>query len=138
MVDDDAMDQQPKPRRTEEQHRQRIADLLAEVGYALPGNIVTRHMPCGKPGCRCKADPPQLHGPYHQWTRKVDGKTVTRWLSDDQLARYKPWFANARRLRELFTELEALSLLIAERTERWEPQQPPAGHQPRSPRRPAP
>ena len=80
---------------------------------------------------RCKADPPQLHGPYYQWTRKVDGKTVTRWLSPDQLARYQPWFRTARRLRELITELEALSLRIAERAEGWDPQPPPTGHQPR-------
>jgi hypothetical protein len=30
-----------------------------------------------------------LPGPYHQWTRKKDGKTATRILTDDQLADYQ-------------------------------------------------
>jgi hypothetical protein len=28
--------------------------------------------------------------PYHQWTRKIDGKTVTRRLTDEQAAVYGP------------------------------------------------
>ena len=62
---------------------------------------------CGHVNCRCHADPPQLHGPYHQWTRKKDGKTATRILTDDQLADFGPWFDNHRRLRELITERRA-------------------------------
>lgn len=108
-------------RPSDERARQRLADAIAEIGYTLPGSIVIRHMRCGKPGCRCKADPPQLHGPYISWTRRVEGKTVTRLLSPDQLARYQPWFDNARRRHELTTELEALSLRLAERAEGWDP-----------------
>jgi hypothetical protein len=37
-----------------------LADLLGEPGGALPGGIVERMMKCGKPSCRCNADPPQL------------------------------------------------------------------------------
>lgn len=117
------MDEAPRPRRGEAREHERIAAALAQTGLALPGTVVTRSMPCGKTGCRCKADPPQLHGPYHQWTRKIEGKTVTRWLSAEQAVRYQAWFGNARRLRELLTELEGLSLRVAERNEGWEPQQ---------------
>ena len=78
---------------------------LAAVGFALPGTLTERMTRCGHPGCRCHADPPRLHGPYHQWTRKKDGKTVTRILTDDQLADYQPWFDNQRRLRALVAEL---------------------------------
>ena len=67
-----------------------ISARLAGVGFALPGTLADRMTRCGHPGCRCHADPPRLHGPYHQWTRKIDGKTVTRILSDDQLADYQP------------------------------------------------
>ena len=125
------MDEAPKSRRHETREHERILAALAQTGLALPGNVVTRSLPCGKPGCRCKADPPQLHGPYHQWTRKIDGKTVTRWLSAEQAARYQPWFENARRLRQLLTELESLSLRVAERHEGWQPQQLPTGHRTR-------
>jgi hypothetical protein len=125
------MDQGATPRRGELAEHERIVAALTHTGLALPGNLVTRSLRCGKTGCRCKADPPQLHGPYHQWTRKIDGKTVTRWLSGEQAARYQAWFANARRLRELLTELESLALRIAERNEGWEPQQAPTGHRSR-------
>ena len=96
-----------------------IADRLAGAAFALPGTLADRMTRCGYPGCHCHADPPQLHGPYHQWTRKKDGKTATRILSDEQLADYGPWFDNHRRLRELITELEALSLAITEADPRW-------------------
>ena len=96
-----------------------IAARLADLSYALPGTVADRMTRCGHPNCRCHADPPQLHGPYHQWTRKKDGRTSTRILTDDQLADYQPWFDNHRRLRALIAELEALSLDIAEADPRW-------------------
>ncbi|MGH3503185.1 MAG: DUF6788 family protein [Nocardioidaceae bacterium] len=88
----------------------RIAADLTGTGYALPGTLARRYMRCGKASCRCKADPPILHGPYLHWTRTVAGKTVTRTLTPEQAERYQPWFDNARRLRELLTDLEARSL----------------------------
>jgi hypothetical protein len=94
-----------------------IAELTA--GFILPGTLTERMTRCGYANCRCHADPPQLHGPYHQWTRKKDGKTATRILSDDQRADYQPWFDNHRRLRALIAELEELSLAIAEADPRW-------------------
>ena len=96
-----------------------ITARLADLAYALPGTVADRMTRCGHPGCRCHADPPQRHGPYHQWTRKKNGRTSTRILTDEQLADYGAWFDNHRRLRELITELEALSLAIAEADPRW-------------------
>src|SRR5579859_1626713 len=92
---------------------------LAAAGFALPGTLADRMTQCGHASCRCHADPPVLHGPYHQWTRKIGGKTVTRILTDDQLADYQPWFDNQRRLRDLITELETLSQELADNDPRW-------------------
>ena len=94
-------------------HQARVREILreiAEIGYALPGSVVVRSTACGKTVCRCKADPPQLHGPYVSWIRKSDGKPITRKLTPQQAHRYRSWFDNARRLRELVAELEKLSL----------------------------
>jgi len=102
--------------------RQGIATELASVVGVLPGSVVVRHMRCGKAGCACAADPPALHGPYNQWTRTEDGKTVTRYLSDEQLARYQSWFDNARRLKDLVAKLEIASVHAIEAERR----QPPA------------
>jgi hypothetical protein len=99
--------------------QQRIARQLGDIGFALPGTITERMMRCGKRACRCKADPPQLHGPYIQWTRTVNGKTVTKLLTPQQLARYQPWLDNARRLRELASKLETLSIEAVFTAEGW-------------------
>ena len=91
-----------------------IAAELAGLGLALPGTLIERHVRCGKPGCRCHADPPVLHGPYWQWTRKVAGKTITRLVPGDQLDDYRQWLDNHHKLRALVAELEALTLAIAD------------------------
>ena len=83
---------------------------LARTGKVLPGSLQQRHTYCGKPGCACQADPPRPHGPYWQWTRKAAGKTITRRLTPEQSERYRPWIENDRRIRELLTRLEALSI----------------------------
>ncbi len=87
---------------------------IAEIDAVLPGSVLVRHKRCGKAVCRCRADPPSLHGPYIQWTRTVEGKTVSRYLTTEQLEAFKPWFDNARRLRELVRELEAISVAEVE------------------------
>ena len=96
-----------------------LNEQIAQVGFCLPGTLTARRTRCSSPGCRCRSDPPVLHGPYHSWTRKIAGKTVTRTLTPNQARRYEPWFDNARRLRALSAELEALSLKIASRAEGW-------------------
>ena len=90
------------------------ADLAAAAGPALPGTLLVRSYACGKPRCRCHADPPVLHGPYAEWTRKVAGKTVTRRLTSEELAAWQPLFDNARKIRELVAELHQLTLQAIE------------------------
>ena len=96
----------------------RFVAELAETRFALPGTLARRFMRCGKENCRCKAEPPALHGPYFHWTRTVAGKTVTRTLTPDQAARYQPWFDNARQLREHLSDLETRSLQAFDDAER--------------------
>jgi hypothetical protein len=95
---------------TTERRRAKISTEIAGLGLPLPGSLVERRTRCGNPGCHCHADPPHLHGPYLTWTRKVDNKTVTRTLNPEQAEQLRPLIQNARRLRELVAELEALAL----------------------------
>lgn len=100
--------------------RQRILGAIAELDFIAPGSV-TRREPshCGKANCGCHDDPPRLHGPYISWTRKVNNKTVTRLLTEEQLRDYQPWFDNARKLKDLATQLEALTLDVIDNDERW-------------------
>ena len=88
---------------------QALAARLGQVGFAVTGSLTRRYTTCGNPRCHCQADPPQLHGPYYQLTRKVADWTVTTRLTADQAARYAEWIANQRELRRLITEMEAIS-----------------------------
>ena len=105
--------------RSADQARAAIETALGQIGFCLPGSVTISRTRCGKPRCACKADPPALHGPYIQWTRTVNGKTVPRRLPPAQYQAYAPWFANTRRLRALTAELQALSLQEMARTEGW-------------------
>jgi uncharacterized protein DUF6788 len=93
---------------------------IAATGMVLPGSITQRRTRCGRRNCGCHADPPRLHGPYWQWTRKIAAKTICRWLSPDQHRDYTAWIDNDRRLRELLTRLEALGAAALDADPRWE------------------
>jgi hypothetical protein len=105
--------------RSADQARAAIEAALGQIGFCLPGSITICRTRCGKARCACKADPPALHGPYIQWTRTLNGKTVTRRLTPAQYQAYAPWFGNTRRLRALTAELQALSLTEMARAEGW-------------------
>jgi hypothetical protein len=118
---------QPQPHVDQQQpiaaeHQQRLQQILGELatlGFCLPGSVAERQIRCPNEGCHCHHDPPQLHGPYLAWTRKVNKKTVTRNLTPDQATRYRAWFENNRRLRQLTSELQTLSLNAAADAEQW-------------------
>ena len=95
--------------------QQKLAAQLGAIGFALPGSLTVKAYRCGKQNCRCHAEPPKLHGPYAFWTRKVNAKTQTRMLNDEELARYQPMFDNARKIRDLVSELHDLSLELVEK-----------------------
>jgi hypothetical protein len=109
----------PLDRQTRQETRQIASELaaIARTGEILPGTLSHRAMRCGRAGCHCHADPPQLHGPYWQWTRKVKNKTITRWLSPQQATDCQRAIANDRRIRELLARLEQLTIERLETTQ---------------------
>ncbi len=106
------------------------AEIAAAAGPALPGTLMVRAYACGKARCRCHADPPQLHGPYAEWTRKIGGKTITRRLTEAELADWQPLFDNAKRLRALLADLQDLTLAIVEASGDQEPHSGQNGQNP--------
>lgn len=102
-----------------ERQRQHLIAEITKLGFVLPGSLTARRTRCSTPGCHCRSEQPVLHGPYYSWTRKIAGKTVTRQLTAEQIERYTPWFEDARKLRALINQLEALSLQAAEHLNGW-------------------
>ncbi len=82
---------------------------LLEVGLIASGSLIHRYTVCANRGCHCHHDPPQRHGPYWQYTRKVDGKTVTARLTSEQAERYQEWIDNRRQLDQIIAEMDQVS-----------------------------
>lgn len=89
-------------------------DELDELHLVLRGTVAPYYTTCGKKGCRCQADPPVLHGPYYQWTSKIDGKTKTIRLRKDDVDLFKQLVANGRRLDQLVAEWIQVSMEAAQ------------------------
>ncbi len=91
-----------------------LAARLADIGLIAAGSITCRYTRCGTPGCRCHAEPAQPHGPYYQWTAKVEGKTVTRRLTETQARLYQEWIDNDRQLRALIAQMREVAAKATE------------------------
>jgi len=97
-----------------EQRYHELAAQLATIGLIHSGSITRRYTHCATPGCKCHADPPQPHGPYYQWTAKINGKTVTRRLTENEAELYQEWIDNDRRLRRLIQQMRQLAAKATE------------------------
>jgi len=91
-----------------------LKNHLHNLGFAIAGTVGERYTVCGAAGCRCQADPPQRHGPYYQYSRKVAGKTVSRRLTAEQAEQYRQWIANRRTLDEITAAIDEVSHQAAE------------------------
>ena len=72
------------------------------------------YVKCGKLYCRCKTDENAKHGPYTVWTRKVKGKTVTKYLSEKQAKLCREYIQNSKNLESIIEEMRNLSVIILE------------------------
>ena len=91
-----------------------LTSELAEIGFISPGSLVVRSISCGKPNCRCRADPPQRHGLYCQWGRAVAAKTESRRFDEPEAGLYRQWIGNRRHLEQIITRMETLSVAAGE------------------------
>jgi hypothetical protein len=107
--------------RRDDEHLGRIRTELAAlvVEGSLPGSLVVRTLRCGRQNCACHGDPPQLHGPYVQWSYSYRGKRVARWLNAEQAGRLRAQVERGRRIKELTAELDAAEIERVERAEGW-------------------
>lgn len=88
------------------------------VGFdnVCSGTLLRRYLACGKDNCRCKAQPPDLHGPYYYWSRRLDGRLVSRVLSASQAKIVGQAIRNYRKALQLLRKWEAQTVLILEAT----------------------
>jgi hypothetical protein len=94
-------------------HRE-LAAQIAQIGIVAAGSVTRRYTRCPSVGCRCNADPPTPHGPYWQWTAKVNGKTVTKRLTDREAQLYQEWIGNDRRIKNLLNQIRKVDAKATE------------------------
>jgi hypothetical protein len=75
-------------------------DLTRLDGLRM-GSLSEQYNVCGTPGCRCKASPPEKHGPYYQLSYTRKGKSTTRFIRKPNLVMVKQQLRNYARLRTL-------------------------------------
>jgi len=82
---------------------------LFHLGYFLKGTVLKRMMKCGHPNCACHRDASRRHGPYFEWTYKVNGKTVNVKLSPQAAPLYQAATKQHRQLKLALARMERLS-----------------------------
>lgn len=102
-----------RTRRQLEARIERIKRDIAKLDRIHPGSLSQQYNVCGNAQCRCKADPPQKHGPYHQVSFSWRGKSSSRFVRKEDLARVKRELRNYQLLRKLTDEWIELSLELA-------------------------
>jgi hypothetical protein len=83
---------------------EQIKTKLQKLGDLRPGTLSEQYNTCRTLGCRCKADPPQRHGPYHQLSYTRNGRSRTENVRPEDLAAIRAQLRNYAELRGLVEE----------------------------------
>ena len=86
---------------------------LVCLGDLRPGKLSQQYNVCGKADCRCKADPPQKHGPYYQLSFTRSGKSSTQFVRKEDLAVVRRQLRNYQRLQELIDRWITLGMELS-------------------------
>lgn len=76
-----------------------LAQELSKPAPMRRGSLSTRWMKCSKPGCACAEDPQARHGPYYSLTRRVGGRTRSRYVSAEQAEQVEEQIAAGKAFR---------------------------------------
>ena len=100
-----------------ERQIEKVKRDLAKLGDLRPGSLSTQYNVCGSPGCRCKASPPEKHGPYFQVSYTRKGKSSSKFVKKKDLPTIRKQLKNYERMKllvdlwiDLATELSNLRL----------------------------
>lgn len=92
---------------------QKLKKSLLSLGLIQQGTIIPRIIPkiISK-----KNKKPRPYGPYFQWTRKINGKTVTVNLTSSQAKCYGNAIEEYKKLKRILEEMMSLSQTILDST----------------------
>ena len=95
---------------------QKIKKALGALGPMRPGSLSAQYNVCGSPGCKCKQEPPQKHGPYYQLSYTFKGRSKSEFVRRENVVAVKRQLANYAKYRKLSEEWVELELERARAT----------------------
>jgi len=87
---------------------------LVQLDSLRFGSLSKQYNVCSTLGCRCKASPPEKHGPYYQISYTRKGNSSTRSVKREDLAEVKKQIRNYARLRDLVERWVDLATELSE------------------------
>lgn len=96
----------------------KIKQELVALPDLQPGSLSKQYNVCGRPNCRCKASPPQKHGPYYQLSYTRKGKSSSRFVKKKDAPMVRRQLRTYKRLKELVDRwIDLATELAAQRIE---------------------
>ena len=83
---------------------------IIQIDWILKGSVLKQYKQCGKLNCLCMKNREYWHGPYYIWTRKENGKTVTKTLTQKQAKYVQKAFLNMKKLNQYLKKWKNASL----------------------------
>lgn len=74
-------------------------------GPILSGWVYTTGNKCTDPKCRCHSDHSMRHGLYYRWTGRVNGRLMTRSISEEAAEEFQRRIGNYKALLKKIEEL---------------------------------
>jgi len=98
-----------------EKRYKELLHQLSQIGHICSGSVISQQRKCGKPNCGCKEDQQKLHGPYYIWTRKENGKTITRSLTGEKAQQCIECTNEYKKLRKIIKDMKEISVELLEK-----------------------
>jgi len=87
-----------------------LKNKIISRDWILQGTLLRQYKQCGKTNCRCHQDKKYWHGPYWIWTRKENGKTITKTLNQKQAKMVKKSLEEMKKINKLIEKWKIVSL----------------------------
>ena len=87
-----------------------LKEKIELLDWILVGTLLKQYKQCLKPNCKCMEKRKYWHGPYYVWTRKENGKTITKTLNEKQIIFFKKALRNKNLLNQYFELWKKYSL----------------------------
>ena len=95
-----------------EKKYKKLEKQLSAIGYVCMGSINTVYTRCGNAYCDCSQDVSKRHGPYYLWTKKKNGKTISKRLSRKQVTVCRKFIKNYKKLKIILEKMKDISMKI--------------------------